>query len=165
VVLKHEAPSTFELVDQAVECSLAVRHAGGGHRDSEDGGTVVVLGSTGRNFGAGMTGGTAFVLDEEGAFEMRFNPQLVGIVRVREEDDIKQLQKMIGHHLELTNSRRASEVLNRWEHFLPLFYKVAPHPPEAEDELVIPERYQEIHRKGKFPTRALRNLLSKAQAS
>lgn len=129
------------------------------------GGTVVVLGSTGRNFGAGMTGGTAFVLDEEGAFEMRFNPQLVGIVRVREEDDIKQLQKMIGHHLELTNSRRASEVLNRWEHFLPLFYKVAPHPPEAEDELVIPERYQEIHRKGKFPTQALRNLLSKPQAS
>ena len=113
------------------------------------GGTVIVLGTTGRNFGAGMTGGVAFVLDEDGTFERRFNSQLVRIQRVKEDDDLSLLQKMIGRHLELTNSRRASEILNRWEHYLPLFYKVAPHPPEAEDELVIPERYQEIHRKGR----------------
>ena len=110
------------------------------------GGVVVVLGKTGRNFGAGMTGGNAYVLDEEDAFEKRFNPQLVGISRVTDPDDVEQLQSMIGRHLELTNSRRSSRIINRWEHYLSMFWKVAPHPPETGDELVIPERYRETHR-------------------
>jgi len=110
------------------------------------GGVVVVLGNTGRNFGAGMTGGMAFVLDEEQMFERRFNPQLVGALRVTDSEDVRMLQKMIGRHLEKTNSKRASDIITRWEKFLPLFWKVAPHAPEEGDELVIPERYQEIHR-------------------
>ncbi|MDA0747355.1 MAG: glutamate synthase large subunit [bacterium] len=110
------------------------------------GGVVTILGETGRNFGAGMTGGVAYVLDEDRVFERRFNSQLVGVQRVMDAEDISLLQKMIGRHLEYTNSRRASEVITRWEHYLPLFWKVAPHAPEEEDELVIPQRYQEIHR-------------------
>jgi glutamate synthase (NADPH/NADH) large chain/glutamate synthase (ferredoxin) len=110
------------------------------------GGVVVVLGDTGRNFGAGMTGGVAFVLDEDCLFEKRFNPQLVGALQVTDPEDIRLLQKMIGRHLEKTNSKRASDIITHWETYLPLFWKVAPHAPEEGDELVIPERYQEAHR-------------------
>ena len=109
-------------------------------------GVVIVLGGTGRNFGAGMTGGTAYVLDEEGSFENRYNPQLVGIERVNQPDDVAMLKKTIGRHLEKTNSRRASAIITRWDEFLPKFWKVTPHAPDHGDELVIPDRYRETHR-------------------
>ena len=97
------------------------------------GGKIVILGETGRNFGAGMTGGTARVLDESGAFERRFNAQLVGLARLQEDEDVRILQQMVGRYLERTNSRRASNVLKRWDEFLPQFWKVTPHAPEQED--------------------------------
>ena len=109
-------------------------------------GVVIVLGSAGRNFGAGMTGGTAYVLDEEESFVNRYNPQLVGLGRVRQPDDVALLKKMIGRHLEKTNSRRASAMIARWDRFLPRFWKVTPHAPDHGDELVIPDRYRETHR-------------------
>jgi glutamate synthase (NADPH/NADH) large chain/glutamate synthase (ferredoxin) len=109
-------------------------------------GAVIVLGSTGRNFGAGMTGGIAYVLDEEGSFVNRYNPQLVCIERVGQPDDVALLKKMIGRHLEKTNSRRASAIITRWDKFLPKFWKVTPHAPDHGDELVIPDRYRESHR-------------------
>ena len=109
-------------------------------------GAVIVLGSTGRNFGAGMTGGIAYVLDEEGSFVNRYNPQLVRIERVSQPDDVALLKKMIGRHLENTNSRRASAIITRWDRFLPKFWKVAPDAPDHGDELVIPDRYRETHR-------------------
>ena len=112
-------------------------------------GLVIVLGSTGRNFGAGMTGGIAYVLDEEGSFENRYNPQLVGIERVHRPEDVGQLKRMIGKHLEKTNSRRASDIVARWEKFLPGFWKVTPHAPDLGDELVIPDRYRETHRESR----------------
>src|SRR5262249_30638799 len=95
------------------------------------GGVVVVLGRTGRNFGAGMSGGLAFVLDEEGEFEQRYNPAMVGIGAVEHQYDIPLLRSMIERHLEMTGSRRAHQILERWEHYLPLFKKVSPHPTEA----------------------------------
>jgi glutamate synthase domain-containing protein 2/glutamate synthase domain-containing protein 1/glutamate synthase domain-containing protein 3 len=119
---------------------FAVRNSGGhavlegvGDHGCEymTGGVVVVLGSTGRNFGAGMSGGLAFVLDEEGEFDKRFNPAMVGIEHVSDELDLLLLRSVIERHLEMTGSRRSQEILDRWEHFLPLFIKVSPHPTEA----------------------------------
>jgi glutamate synthase domain-containing protein 3 len=95
------------------------------------GGVVVVLGRTGRNFGAGMSGGLAFVLDENGDFDKRYNPAMVGIEPVEREFDIPLLRSMIERHLEMTGSARARDILDRWEHFLPLFAKLSPHPTEA----------------------------------
>jgi glutamate synthase (NADPH/NADH) large chain/glutamate synthase (ferredoxin) len=96
-------------------------------------GTVVVLGPTGKNFGAGMTGGVAYILDEETNFESRYNPQLVVPTRLEDEEDINALKALIYRHLELTESRRASEILADWTAHQPMFWKVSPiaPPPKA----------------------------------
>jgi len=114
---------------------FCVRNSGGiavvegvGEHGSEymTGGVVVVLGETGRNFGAGMTGGLAYILDENQEFELKYNPQLVGLARVKEVEDMELLRHLILNHLEFTKSTRAQDILDRWEHFLPLFWKVEP---------------------------------------
>ncbi|HTR82713.1 MAG TPA: glutamate synthase large subunit [Bacteroidota bacterium] len=89
-------------------------------------GTVVVLGSTGKNFGAGMTGGIAYVFDADGNFKERYNKQLVEISRLEKQEDIKFLQGIIYRHLELTDSQRAREILNGWQEYSYMFWKVAP---------------------------------------
>ena len=94
-------------------------------------GLVVVLGETGRNFGAGMTNGTAYVLDEGGQFRGRFNPEMIRLARLEDPEDIKRLRAVIQRHVKATGSRRALEILDRWEDFLPLFWKVIPLPAEA----------------------------------
>ncbi|TMI83085.1 MAG: glutamate synthase large subunit, partial [Bacillati bacterium ANGP1] len=78
------------------------------------GGTVVVLGDTGRNFGAGMTGGSAFVLDEQGTFERRLNPALVTAGRVSDPGDAAHLRDLVMAHREATGSPRAAEILEEW---------------------------------------------------
>ena len=90
------------------------------------GGMVVVLGGTGRNFGAGMTGGVAFVLDAEDLFPQRYNPALVELVRVEDPEDQNLLKSMISRHAELTGSQQAQEILSNWEQILPSFWKVSP---------------------------------------
>jgi glutamate synthase domain-containing protein 2/glutamate synthase domain-containing protein 1/glutamate synthase domain-containing protein 3 len=90
------------------------------------GGLVVVLGETGRNFGAGMTGGAAYVLDEAEDFPLRYNPQLVGLERVERGEDRELLASLILRHRELTGSARAAEILERWDRYLPRFWKVSP---------------------------------------
>ena len=92
-------------------------------------GTVVVLGPTGKNFGAGMSGGIAYVLDEDGAFEKRYNSGMVGLERLSGAEDSKILQAIIYQHLEATESRKAKEILAKWDQFSPKFWKVIPHPP------------------------------------
>ncbi|HTX19774.1 MAG TPA: glutamate synthase large subunit [Bacteroidota bacterium] len=89
-------------------------------------GTVVVLGSTGKNFGAGMTGGIAYVFDADGNFKERYNKQLVGLSRLEKTDDVKFLQSIIYRHLELTDSQRAREILNGWQEYSYMFWKVTP---------------------------------------
>ncbi|MEE9285982.1 MAG: glutamate synthase large subunit [Dehalococcoidia bacterium] len=89
-------------------------------------GLVVVLGETGRNFGAGMSNGRAYVLDEDDEFPQRYNPDMVTIGRVTDPEDVDTLRSLIQRHLDLTESPRAREVLNGWERYLPLFWKVAP---------------------------------------
>jgi glutamate synthase domain-containing protein 3 len=88
------------------------------------GGRVVVLGRTGRNFAAGMSGGIAYVLDEDGGFRNRCNPDLVGFEHV--EDDT-ELRALVEEHLARTGSAVAERLLASWDESLPSFVKVMPH--------------------------------------
>jgi len=89
------------------------------------GGTVVVLGRTGKNFGAGMSGGQAYILDLEDRFTDLYNPAMVGIERLTEEDKVV-VQQLIYKHLEATESARAKEILADWSKFASSFWKVLP---------------------------------------
>ncbi|KAJ6387538.1 hypothetical protein OIU78_017288 [Salix suchowensis] len=90
------------------------------------GGTVVILGKTGRNFAAGMSGGVAYVLDLDGKFKSRCNLELVDLDKVEEEEDIMTLKMMIQQHQRHTNSQLAREVLADFDNLLPKFIKVYP---------------------------------------
>jgi glutamate synthase (NADPH/NADH) large chain/glutamate synthase (ferredoxin) len=92
-------------------------------------GTIVVLGGTGKNFGAGMSGGVAYVLDENGAFASKVNNAMVGLEKLQNEEDITSLKALIYKHLELTESSVAKDILGNWMKYQPLFVKVVPHPP------------------------------------
>jgi glutamate synthase (ferredoxin) len=97
------------------------------------GGTVVILGSTGRNFGAGMTGGVAYVLDEAGGFAQRYNPQLIELHELTPRDEARA-QALIRRHMELTGSPRAAEILARWEVYRGMFRAVLPRDAVARIE-------------------------------
>ena len=90
------------------------------------GGRVVVLGTTGLNFAAGMSGGIAYVYDEDGLFDVRCNLEMVDLEPVCEPHDIKELKRLISRHVALTGSQRAQMMLNHWEEHLPRFVKVFP---------------------------------------
>ncbi|MEW5723336.1 MAG: glutamate synthase large subunit [Thermodesulfobacteriota bacterium] len=90
------------------------------------GGVVVVLGRTGVNFAAGMSGGIAFVYDPTQDFDLRCNLDMVDIEPLSEAEDIALLRSMIEKHLEYTGSRRAAELLENWDRTLGLFVKVMP---------------------------------------
>jgi glutamate synthase domain-containing protein 2/glutamate synthase domain-containing protein 1/glutamate synthase domain-containing protein 3 len=90
------------------------------------GGRVVVLGPAGRNFGAGMSGGIAYVLDEAGDFAGQVNAQMVGIERLEDPEEIARVRGMIERHRDLTGSERARYVLESWERLLPQFVAVVP---------------------------------------
>jgi glutamate synthase domain-containing protein 3 len=91
-------------------------------------GLVVVLGRTGRNFAAGMTGGIAYVLDHFGDFaSLRCNRAEVDLEEVKNQKDIETLYQLIARHGELTASPQAKWILENWEATLPKFIKVFPH--------------------------------------
>jgi glutamate synthase (NADPH/NADH) large chain len=90
------------------------------------GGTVVVLGSTGRNFAAGMSGGFAYVLDFDGDFAKRCNSAMVDLEPLVEPDDEARLKRLIENHHKYTGSRRAAEVLEKWPQYRSRFVKVFP---------------------------------------
>ena len=90
------------------------------------GGRVVILGNTGVNFAAGMSGGIAYVLDSDQLFDTRCNLEMVELSPVIDENESKFLYNMINRHVELTQSGYAAEILNDWEELLPLFVKVLP---------------------------------------
>jgi glutamate synthase (ferredoxin) len=102
------------------------------------GGIIVVLGRTGRNFGAGMTGGLAYVLDEDGTFPTQVNPEIVQIQRVLTEAGEKQLYALIQVHLDRTGSPKAAVILAHWSEFLAKFWQVVP-PSEGDRAEVNPE--------------------------
>ena len=135
--------------------AIAVVEGAGDHCcEYMTGGVVVVLGYTGRNFAAGMSGGIAYVLDEDGSFETRCNLAMVDLEPVPEEEqiaesefglhqdleshgrvdimadmtikDAERLYVLISNHARYTDSRRAAEILADWTRYRPLFKKVMP---------------------------------------
>ncbi|PWE01202.1 glutamate synthase large subunit [Marinilabilia rubra] len=90
------------------------------------GGRVVVIGPTGRNFAAGMSGGIAYVLDEAGNFDFYCNKGLVDLLPVQDHEDVQELQFLLHKHLLHTNSSKARQVLVNWDKYLPKFVKVIP---------------------------------------
>jgi len=89
------------------------------------GGHVVVLGPTGRNFGAGMSGGIAYVLDLDGSFPDHVNRMMVDLDPL-EDDDLETIQRMVRRHFQYTRSKRADDVLRKWDTYAPKFVKVMP---------------------------------------
>ena len=89
-------------------------------------GLVIVLGPTGRNFAAGMSGGIAYVLDEAGDFDVRCNQELVDLEPVVVPEDIEELRAMVQKHRKYTGSANAARVLDDWDGFLTKFVKVYP---------------------------------------
>ncbi len=100
------------------------------------GGKVAILGEVGDNFGAGMSGGMAFIYDPDNNFENVVNPDSVGWYRVQSSHWEGVLKKMIQNHLKRTDSRRAMTILDQWETELPHFWQIVPH--EMKDRLDQP---------------------------
>ncbi len=90
------------------------------------GGLVVVLGPTGYNFAAGMSGGIAYVYDESGTFDTRCNLDTVDLETPWTEQDQKELRTVIENHYRNTRSARAAKILANWEASVPRFVKVMP---------------------------------------
>ena len=90
------------------------------------GGRVVVLGPAGRNFGAGMSGGIAYVLDEKGDFPGQVNLDMVGMEKLESADEIAEVRATIERHFTHTQSARARQVLDSWEAMVPRFVKIMP---------------------------------------
>ncbi|MFD2043641.1 glutamate synthase large subunit [Ornithinibacillus salinisoli] len=90
------------------------------------GGKVVVLGATGRNFAAGMSGGVAYVLDEDKTFREKVNPELVRVEQLVNHREINEVYNLIKQHVEYTNSAHAERILTYWETYVAKFVRVIP---------------------------------------
>ena len=126
--------------------AIAVVEGAGNHCcEYMTGGIVVVLGPVGRNFGAGMSNGAAYVLDETGGFPGRVNLDMVRIDDCTENDG-QLILGLVHEHLERTGSLRARQLIEQWEVFRPLFRKVVPNTtpttpttPQLHSQPTIPE--------------------------
>ena len=107
-------------------CHAVVEGVGDHGCEYMTGGVSVILGETGRNFAAGMSGGIAYVLDRNKQFDIHCNKGLVDLVSVDEEEDIELLKKLIQEHHQFTDSSVAKKILDEWEETLPQFVKVFP---------------------------------------
>ena len=103
------------------------------------GGIVVVLGDVGRNFGAGMSGGIAYILDKNNELKDLYNPQMIELENIENNNenieelsdnhlfnDSQRLKKLITNHLHYTDSKKADEILNNFEEYISKFKKVMP---------------------------------------
>lgn len=91
------------------------------------GGCVVVLGHTGKNFAAGMSGGVAYVLDEDNDLYKRLNKEMVSSYEITSKYDVQELKEMIREHVAMTGSAKGREVLEHFGEYLPKFKKIIPH--------------------------------------
>ncbi len=91
------------------------------------GGRVVVLGRTGKNFAAGMSGGIAYVLDEDNDLYTRLNKGMVSSEEITSKYDVLELKEMIEEHVKLTNSEKGKQILDDFRSYLPKFKKIVPH--------------------------------------
>jgi glutamate synthase (ferredoxin) len=107
--------------------ALAVVEGVGDHGcEYMTGGRVVVLGRTGRNFAAGMSGGVAYVLDVAGDFKRRCNLGMVDLERLDQREDVELVRDLIGRHVKATGSTYAARILEDWIALQPRFVKVMP---------------------------------------
>ena len=113
------------------------------------GGRVVVIGTTGRNFAAGMSGGIAYVLDEDGTFKNRCNFETVTLERL-DERDLQEVEELLKRHAIYTHSARAWQLLALWQETAPKFVKVMPR-----DYRRVLESLQEAEAKGLVGDEAL----------
>ena len=90
------------------------------------GGRVVILGTTGKNFAAGMSGGIAYVLDLDSDLYKKVNKSMVKIERVSDKYDVQELKGMIKEHVAYTNSEIGKEILDHFKDYLPKFKKIIP---------------------------------------
>jgi glutamate synthase (ferredoxin) len=107
------------------------------------GGRVVVLGPTGRNFAAGMSGGIAYVLDERGDFPVRCNPEMVDLEHLEEPEEIEEVKAMIQRHVHYTQSALGQEILGAWQEMRRRFVKVMPR-----DYRRILEAFKRVEQRG-----------------
>ena len=91
------------------------------------GGRVVVLGKTGKNFAAGMSGGIAYVLDEDNDLYKKLNKSMISSEPVTEKYDVLELKEMITEHVKCTNSKNGQKILEHFGEYLPKFKKIIPH--------------------------------------
>jgi glutamate synthase (ferredoxin) len=91
------------------------------------GGRVVVLGPTGKNFAAGMSGGIAYVIDEDNDLYMRVNKEMVIMSEITNKYDVIELKDMIQEHVAYTNSEKGKEILDNFGEYLPKFKKIIPY--------------------------------------
>src|SRR3954453_8455020 len=90
------------------------------------GGRVAVPGPTGRNFAAGMSGGLAFVLDEDGTFRAKVNPAVIKDLCAMDEGDAIEVRDVVAEHVARTGSPVGQRVLDQWDELAPKFVKVFP---------------------------------------
>jgi glutamate synthase domain-containing protein 3 len=90
------------------------------------GGRVVVIGPTGRNFAAGMSGGIAYVYDDNAQFPKLCNMEMVELSGIENDDDVETLKRLLTNHAELTGSTKAKDILANWEKESRYFVKVMP---------------------------------------
>lgn len=91
------------------------------------GGRAVILGCTGKNFAAGMSGGIAYVLDEDSNLYKKLNKELVSSEAVTSKYDVQELKEMIADHVKYTNSAKGKLILDHFKEYLPKFKKIIPH--------------------------------------
>ncbi len=101
------------------------------------GGRVVVLGRTGKNFAAGMSGGIAYVLDEENDLYMRLNKEMVSSYEITSKYDVLELKDMIKEHVAYTNSEKGKLILDHFGEYLPKFKKIIPHDYERMLKMIV----------------------------
>uniref|UniRef100_A0A7S1D365 Glutamate synthase alpha subunit C-terminal domain-containing protein n=2 Tax=Cyclophora tenuis TaxID=216820 RepID=A0A7S1D365_CYCTE len=106
------------------------------------GGVVVMLGSVGRNVGAGMTGGIGYFYDADGTFESKVNTEIVKVQRVSTEAGEAQLKSMVERHFEKTGSDRAGDLLKNWDAEVGKFWQI--YPPSEADSAVVKEQELEV---------------------
>ena len=91
------------------------------------GGKVLIIGKTGKNFAAGMSGGVAYVLDEHSDLYLSLNKEMVSSEPIVSKYDVMEIKNMITDHVKYTNSEKGKEILENFSEYLPKFKKIIPH--------------------------------------
>lgn len=101
------------------------------------GGLVVIIGSVGKNFAAGMSGGVAYVLDKDNDLYTKINKEMVSSYEITSKYDVLELKEMIKEHVAYTNSAKGKEILDNFGEYLPRFKKIIPHDYELMLKLIV----------------------------